>query len=377
MERLFMIPGVKAAAMLAMITLFSSSCREKPVVETGKTYQTLTLVPSVKSLYTRYTATLRGRQDVEIRPQVSGTITEVCAVEGAPVRQGQTLFIIDQVAYKAALKTATAQVEVARANVSTARITAESKVELFEQNIISALERQTAENTLQSAQASLALAEAGQTNACNNLSYTVVKSPVSGTAGMMPFRVGALVGPTMTTPLTTVSDNNEVFAYFSMTEAQILNLARQNGSLEQAFQRMPRVQLILSDGSKYVHPGKVDAMSGVIDATTGTVSLRATFFNEEGVILSGGSATLVFPYERTACLAIPQSATYEVQDKTYVFKVVENRAVATLVTVSATSDGLEYIIEDGLKTGDTIVVEGVSTLKEGTAIISSTVQTKP
>lgn len=136
---------------------------------------------------------------------------------------------------------------------------------------------------MQSQKASLSLAQAQETNARNNLSYTVVKSPVDGTAGMISYRVGALVGPTMTTPLINVSDNSEIYAYFSMTEAQILSLARRSGSLRKAVQEMPDVQLILSDGSEYAYRGKIDAVSGVIDATTGAVSLRATFQNAEGV----------------------------------------------------------------------------------------------
>lgn len=283
MKRLFMITMAEAAVATLLCSVLLLSCKENPVADAGKTYETMELATVRKSLNSRYTATLRGRQDVEIRPQVSGTITQVCVVEGAPVRKGQTLFIIDQIPYLAALQTATAQVKVARSDVSSARLTAESKTELFRQNIVSSLEKQTAENTLQSQKASLSLAQAQETNARNNLSYTVVKSPVDGTAGMISYRVGALVGPTMTTPLINVSDNSEIYAYFSMTEAQILSLARRSGSLRKAVQEMPDVQLILSDGSEYAYRGKIDAVSGVIDATTGAVSLRATFQNAEGV----------------------------------------------------------------------------------------------
>lgn len=368
MKRLLIVTLVELALLFGACFFFLVSCTEKKTGETTKSYETLTLSPGNKLLTSRYTATLQGRQDVEIRPQVSGTITEVCVAEGQPVSKGQTLFIIDQIPYEAALKTAEAQVKVASADVSTARLTAESKDELFRKNIISSLEKQTADNTLQSQLASLALAEAQATNARNNLSYTVVKSPVDGTAGMMPYRVGALVGPNITTPLTTVSDNSQVYAYFSMTESQILSLSRQSGSIRKALDEMPAVKLLLSDGSEYAYTGKIDAVSGVIDATTGAVSLRATFPNAEGVILSGGSATIIFPYERESCIVIPQSATYEVQDKVYAYKVVDGCAVATLINVSATSDGKEYIVEEGLKAGDVIVTEGVSTLKEGTAI---------
>lgn len=376
MKNLFRIRWTKAVCILSFCGMSLVSCRENSSGgASAKTYETMTITSSFKTLYSRYTATLQGRQDVEIRPQVSGTITTVCVEEGAKVSKGQILFIIDQVPYEAALKTATAQVEVAKSNVATARITMESKAELFKQHIISSLEKQTAENTFASQEAELALALAQEENARNNLSYTVVKSPVDGIAGMLPYRVGALVSPTMTTPLTTVSDNSEIYAYFSMTEAQILSLSRQNGSLRKALVAMPDVRLILSDGSEYAYRGTIDAVSGVIDATTGAVSLRATFPNAEGVILSGGSATLVFPYERESCFVIPQSATYEVQDKIYVFRVVNGKVTATLVTVSATSDGKEYIIENGLAAGDVIVTEGVSTLKEGTAVQSKTIST--
>lgn len=371
MKKLFKIGWIKAICILSVCSVALVSCKEKSSEGSmTRVYATLTIASCQKTLYSRYTATLQGRQDVEIRPQVSGTITNVCVAEGAQVCKGQPLFIIDQVPYESALKTAIAQVEVAKSNVATARITFESKVELFRQNIISSLEKQTAENTLASQEAELMLAQAQEVNARNDLSYTVVKSPVDGTAGMIPYRVGALVSPTISIPLTTVSDNSEVYAYFSMTEAQILSLSRHSGSLRKALTAMPEVRLILSDGSEYAYRGKIDAVSGVIDAGTGTVSLRATFPNAEGVILSGGSATVVFPYERESCFVIPQSATYEVQDKVYVFKVVDGRAIATLITVSATSDGKEYIIESGLTAGDVIVTEGVSTLKEGTVIQS-------
>lgn len=368
MKRLLIITLVELALLVGIGFFLLVSCKADKTGETVKSYETQTLSSDRKLLTSRYTARLRGRQDVEIRPQVSGTIIEVCVTEGEPVRKGQPLFIIDQVPYEAALKTAQAQVEVARSEVSTASLTTDSKKELFRQNIISVLDKQTADNTLQSRQASLALAQAQEINARNNLSYTVVKSPVNGMAGMMPYRVGALVSPDITTPLTTVSDNSEIYVYFSMTEAEILSLSRRSGSIRKALEEMPAVKLLLSDGSEYAYSGKIDAVSGVIDATTGAVSLRATFPNAEGVILSGGSATVIFPYERESCIVIPQSATYEVQDKVYVYKVVKGCATATLISVSATSDGKEYIVEDGLKAGDVIVVEGVSTLKEDTVI---------
>lgn len=348
-----------------------SACHETKEDTSGGKYETMLVGRATKSLDSRFSAALKGKQDVEIRPQVSGTITELCVEEGAQVAKGQPLCIIDQIPYQAALETAVANVKVAEANVATARITAESKEELFKKNIISALEKQTAINTLKSQEASLALAKAQETNARNDLSYTVVKSPVNGRASMFPYKVGALVGPTMDTPLTSVSDNSEIYAYFSMTEKELLNMSRRAGSLEKALEMMPLVELVLSDGSRYAYKGKVDAVSSVVDASTGALSLRATFSNSEHVIPSGATGTIIFPFELTDCIVIPQSATYEVQDKLYVYKVVHGHAVSTLITVFPIDDGQEYIVTEGLNEGDMIVTEGVGTLKEGTEIISA------
>lgn len=362
----------------AMSILLLSACGRKHEITSSSTqYETMTIGRTSQRLDSRYSATLRGKQDVEIRPQVSGTITELCVEEGATVHQGQTICSIDQVPYQAALETAEANVKVAEANVATARMTSESKTNLFHKNIISYLEKQTAANTLHGNEAALALARAELKNAQNNLSYTVVKSPVNGKIGMIPYKVGALVNPSIVTPLTSVSDNSEIYAYFSMTEREILNLSRLSGSLEKAIEQMPEVELILSDGSKYAYKGRIDAVSSMIDSSTGAISLRATFRNEEHVIPSGGSGTLIFPYNMTDCIVIPQTATYEVQDKVYVYKVVDGKTVETLITIFPIDDGQNYIVSDGLQEGDIIVTEGVGTLKEGVEISVSTQVSNP
>lgn len=346
-----------------------SACHKKQEDETPAVkYETMQITRTAKRLQSRYSVALRGKQDVEIRPQVSGTITELCVQEGAMVQKGQPICIIDQVPYEAALETAEANVRVAETNVATARMTSESKDNLFRKNIVSFLEKQTAENTLHSNEASLALAKAELKNAKNNLSYTVVKSPVNGKIGMIPYKVGALVSPSIETPITSVSDNSEIHAYFSMTEREALNLIRQSGSPEKALEDMPEVELLLSDGSTYIHKGKIDAISSMVDETTGAMSLRATFSNAEHIIPSGSSGTLLFPYDMEDCIVIPQSSTYEVQDKVYVYKVEDGKATATLIDILPINDGQNYIVSNGLEEGDTIVTEGVGTMKEGTII---------
>lgn len=341
------------------------ACKETVIPQTDTTYKTLTVALSDKTLQSYYSATISGRQDVEIRPQVSGLITQVCIQEGANVKKGQTLFIIDQVPYKAALQTAIANVESSEANVATARLTAESKEELFRQQVVSDFDLQTAQNTLRSQEAALAQAQAEEINARNNLSYTEVKSPSDGVAGMIPYRIGALVGPSIATPLVTISDDEEMYVYFSMTENQVLALSRQNGSLKNIMQSMPEVQLQLSDGSLYPLQGKVDAISGIISSSTGAISLRAVFPNPDRVLRSGGSGNIVFPYEKKNCIVIPQEATYEIQDKIYVYEVVDGKTKSTPITVFGMNNGLEYVVESGLQTGDIIIAEGAGLLKNG------------
>ncbi|MDM8208695.1 efflux RND transporter periplasmic adaptor subunit [Bacteroides gallinaceum] len=350
--------------------LLATSCSNTPhTAETGR-YNTMTMTAESRTLNQNYTAVITGRQCVEIRPQVSGTITEVCIEEGAKVTKGQTLFIIDQVPYKAALQTAVANVKSAEAAVATARMTASSKEELFNEHVVSAFDLQTARNQLLEAEAALEQAQAAEISARNDLSYTEVKSPVNGVASMIPYRVGALVDASITTPLATVSDDGEMYVYFSMTENQVLSLIRENGTLEEAMKQMPEVELQLSDGLMYAHKGKIDAMSGTIDTGTGSVSLRATFPNPERMLRNGGSGTVVFPYQMDNVLVVPKEATYEIQDKIFVYRVTDGKATSTPVTVFPVDNGKEYIIEQGLKAGDVIVAEGAGLLQEGTLIES-------
>lgn len=324
-----------------------------------------------RTLSQSYTAVINGRQSVEIRPQVSGTITQVCIAEGAKVKKGQTLVIIDQVPYKAALETAVANVKSAEASVGTARLTANSKEQLFKEKVVSDFDLQTARNSLLQAEATLAQAKAEEVNARNNLSYTEVKSPVDGVSGMLPYRVGALVDASITTPLTTVSDDEEMYVYFSMTESQILSLIRQYKTLDEALKQMPEVELKLSDGLTYSHKGRIDAISGTIDTSTGAVSLRATFPNPEHMLRNGGNGTVIFPYVKENVLIIPQEATYEIQDKIFVYKIVDGKATSSQVTVFPINNGKEYIVEDGIKEGDTIIAEGAGLVQEGTVVSTS------
>ena len=357
---------VKAAVMACFMA--AVSCGQAPTAQGPAQYGVMTIATTDREIPSNYSATIRGRQDIDIYPQVSGTISELCVNEGQVVSKGQTLFIIDQVPYKAALQTAEANVAAAKAGVATAQLTYDSKKELFAKNVVSQYDLSTAENTLLTAKAQLAQAEAQRVNAANNLSYTVVKAPANGVVGTLPYRVGALVSASIPQPLTTVSDNSEMYVYFSMNENQLLNLTRRYGSIAETLKSMPAVQLQLSDGSIYDQAGRVESISGVIDPSTGSVSLRAAFPNPNGLLHSGGTGNVILPSIYKDCIAVPQAATFELQDKVYVYKVMDGKAVSSIIDVEKISNGREYIVRTGLVPGDVIVAEGVGLLREGTPI---------
>lgn len=354
--------GVILTLMLGMV-----ACNEAPKVEAVATYDSMKVTITDAVITSKFSASIRGRQDINIMPQVSGTISKVCVTEGEIVKNGQTLFVIDQVPYKAALTTAEANVKAAEASVATAELTLESKRELFARNVISQYDLSMAENQLLSAEAALAQAEAQRINAANSLSYTVVKAPANGIVGTIPFRVGALVGPTMPQPLTTVSDNSEMYVYFSMNETLLLSLTRQYGSIDKALEALPKPELMLSDGSIYEHIGSIESISGVIDQTTGSISLRAVFPNPGRLLHSGSTGNVVLRYQQKDCIIIPCIATYEVQDKTFVYKPIDGKAVSQMVDV-VNYDGVNYIVKGGLEAGDVIITEGVAMLREGAPV---------
>ena len=358
---------VKAA--LATCCMAAVACKQAPMTMGTGQYAVITVATSDREIPTTYSATIRGRQDIAIYPQVSGTISELCVNEGQKVSKGQTLFIIDQVPYKAALRTAEANVEAAEASVATAQLTYDSKKELFAKNVVSQFDLQTAENNLLTAKAQLAQAEAQRVNAANNLSYTVVKAPSNGVVGTLPYRVGALVSASIPEPLTTVSDNSTMYVYFSMTSKQLLELTRRYGSIDETLKNMPGVQLKLNDGSVYDQSGRVESISGVVDASTGSVQLRAAFPNAGGLLLSGSTGNIIMPNYYKDCIVIPQTATYELQDKIYVYKLVDGKASSAMIEVEKLSNGQEYIVKSGLTPGEVIVGEGVGLMREGTPIV--------
>lgn len=359
-------PNLYGMGMAFLTCLFVLSCSEQKKESGEKVhYKTMVVGADDVTLSQQYSARLSGRQIVEVRPQVSGNITRICINEGDSVRQGQTLFVIDQVPYQAALEVAVSARKSAEAKLSTAKMNYESERLLQEGNVVSDFSVETSRNVYLEAEAALMQARAQETNARNSLSYTIVKSPVNGVASMIPWHVGALVGSTISEPLVTVVDDHEMYAYFSMTENQTLDLIERYGSVPEFIRQAPSVSLLLSNGKPYDYEGRIDAVSGTVDDQTGAVTLRATFSNPSRLLHNGGMATVVVPTHREACIVVPQSATYELQNRTFVYKVVGGKTKATEVELFRLNNGREYIVEQGLGVGDTIIAEGAGLLKEG------------
>ncbi len=362
--------SITKCVITAAICASVCSCNKKgftlqPITD----FKVETIKPQNVSLNSSYPVTIKGKQDIEIRPQVSGFIVELCVDEGATVKKGQTLFRIDPVQYEAAVESAKAAVESAKAAVATARLASENKNELYKRNIISDFERQSAENSLKSAEATLLQREADLVRAQQNLSFTKVTSPSDGIVGSIPYRRGSLVGPTNATPLTVVSDISEMYAYFSMTEKELLKYNRQYGNTNNIISKMPKLKLRLSDGSLYDGEGTIETISGVVDPVTGSITVRASFKNADRLLRSGSTGVVLFPYVEENAITIPQSISYEIQDKRYVYVLNADSTVTnTEISTLNIDDGKTFVVTEGLKSGDLVVVEGIPSLKDGMKI---------
>lgn len=356
-----------AVALLPSCSKSGQQMQQMPAPEIA----TITLAPQTADLQTTFPATIKGKTDIDIRPQVTGFITKVHVDEGQRVRKGQLLFTLDQVTFQAAVDQARAAVNNAQTAVNTAKMTADSKKALFDKNIISQYEYNLSQNSLAQAQSQLATAKAALASAQKNLAYTVVTAPSDGVVGTIPNREGSLASPSSAQPLTTVSDNSEVYAYFSLTEKDLLNLVGEGQrTIDAAIKSMPEVQLRLNDGSLYPYSGKVATVSGVIDNNTGASSVRALFNNPNGVLRSGGTGQVIIPDKRDSVIVIPQKATFELQDRRFAYVVNDsNKVVSTPITVEANNDGKNFVVLTGLKPGDRIAIEGVGTkLSDGMTI---------
>ena len=364
---------MKKVLMVAAASMLLASCgggggrpsfgdNEFPVVAVGT---------SSTTMQSTYPANIKGVQDVEIHPKVQGFIVQINVKEGQTVSAGQVLFVLDNVTYQAQVRQAQAQVNTATASLNTAKLTYENSQKLFESGVIGDYELQSSKNSYESAVAGLAAAQASLASAKEMLSFCYVKSPAAGIVGSLPFKVGTLVSASNT--LTTVSNISSMEVYFSMTEKDVLAMGKNAGGLTGAIDAMPAVKLKLADGTEYGQEGRVTKMSGVIDAATGSVQIIAVFPNPEKVLKSGGSGAIIIPKSNTDAIIIPQGCVSEVQDKKFVYILdKDNKVKYTEIKVDPQNDGNNYIVTEGLKTGDKYVTNGITKLSDGMEIVPIT-----
>ncbi|MFI3268655.1 MAG: efflux RND transporter periplasmic adaptor subunit [Rikenellaceae bacterium] len=331
-------------------------------------YKLLTIENSELSLPSSYSAAIRGKQDIDILPQVGGYLSKVNVIEGDKVKKGDVLFVIEQAPYKAAYEAAKAGVEVAKAGVATAQLNYDNSLLLNQRKITSDSELQSFKNALTSAKAQLSLAKAQESSAKVNLDFTVIKSPSNGVVGKLPYRQGALVSASLAQALTTVSDNSEMYVYFSMNEKQVLDLVDEYGAIDSVIVNMPEVELELINGTTYAEKGKLESISGVIDNGTGAVSMRVVFPNDNQRLISGGAGNIIIHKTYNDAIVIPKAATVEIQNKTFVYRIVDGVTKSTPIEVASSSNDTEFVVTQGLSAGDIIVAEGAGLVREGTAV---------
>lgn len=341
-----------AAACLAA---FPSCSEESRVPAVGKRWRTMTVAFEERTRERSFPAVLRGCRSVEIRPRIGGVIERICVDEGARVSKGQVLFVIDRAPYAARLDAADAAVRLAEARLEAARLEFAADAALGEKEIVSERRVQMTRAALDAAAAELECASASRRLAEAELSRTVLTSPVDGVAGMSPYRVGAIADVNAEEPLLRVSDDGEIFAYFSVAEEKF---SPEEFSGAEVFLR-------LSDGSDYAFAGTLNAVSGTVDPRTGTLSVRAAFPNPERRLRDGGSARVVFRKKEADAIVIPQTATVEIQGRVFVYKVEDGRATRVPVVAESSSDGGEFFVREGLSVGDVIISAGAGLAREG------------
>ncbi|MCD8282011.1 MAG: efflux RND transporter periplasmic adaptor subunit [Prevotella sp.] len=352
--------------LLAALAVIASSCsKSSGGLGSDNEYAVRTASTQAIEMQTTYPATIKGVQDVEIRPKISGFITELRVSEGQTVSRGQVMFVIDNETYQAAVNQTKAAVDAAEASLNTAKLTYDNSQKLYDNNVIGDYELRSAENSYTSAVAALEQAKANYASAKQNLDFCFVTSPANGVVGDLPYKVGALVSSSSAEPLTTVSDINTMQVYFSMTEKDLLELTKEKGGVSTAITDYPAVQLQLADGSIYAHEGKVVTISGVIDQSTGTVLVKTEFPNPDHLLKSGGAGSILVPHTNSDAIVIPQDAVSQIQDQYFVYVLGEdNKVKHTAITVDANDDGKNYIVTSGLNVGDKYVVSGVTSLSD-------------
>ncbi len=362
---------------LASLAISITSCEKKaPQAGPGALPYKVIEVPTQNvTAYSTFPTTLQGKVNSNVRPQVTGYIEQLYVDEGAMVKKGQPLFKIETNILTQNADAAKAAIATAEAQINVAQVNADKLVPLVDKGIVSKVQLETALAALESAKSQKATAQAQYNSIIANIDFAIVKSPIDGRVGSIPFREGTLVGPNDPTPLTVVSDEAELFAYFAMSEAEYFNFLENTPgtTLKDKLDHLPEVELVLANGQKYSTKGKIETITGQVNIQTGTVQVRASFDNKEHLLSNGNSGTLLLPRHYSDVLVVPQSSTFERQGQTFVYTVENDTAKAALITIIDNVDNLS-IVKDGVTKGQTIIGTGLGTLRSGTPITPQPVE---
>ncbi|MBD1394824.1 efflux RND transporter periplasmic adaptor subunit [Mucilaginibacter glaciei] len=359
--------------LIAIIAISLFSCGPKataPQAPPPPALPVATVTSGSQTTYQEYPASIEGTVNVEVRPQVSGALDKVFVDEGAFVNAGQPIFKINEQPYRAALNNALATLHATEAALGTAQIEVDKLTPLVANKVISDYQLKTAKASYQVAKANIESAKANVATAQINLGYTLIKAPVAGYIGRLLKKQGSLVSPQDVEALTQLSDVHDVHVYFALGEKDFVNFKEQypGETLKDKLKRLPSVGLLLADGSEYAKQGKIDVIDGQFDKTTGAITVRASFANPNGLLRSGNTGKVRLSLQHLNALIVPESATIEMQDKTFVFAVADSNKVKKVPITIVGKSGNNYLVSDGVKAGDQIVLSGIDHLQEGTII---------
>jgi membrane fusion protein (multidrug efflux system) len=359
--------------LLGLMILFIYSCSSSPAATPAPPPPSLpvaTVVTGTDTTYQEYPASVEGIVNVEVRPQVSGTLDRVFVDEGSFVNAGQPIFKINEQPYRAALNNAIASQHAAEGAAANAQLEIDKLTPLVQNKVVSEYQLKTAKAAYDIAKANIEQAKANVSTAQINLGYTLIKAPVSGYIGRLIKKQGSLVAPADVEALTQLSDVHDVHVYFSLSEKDFVSFKEQypGTTLKDKLKQLPSVSLLLADNSAYTKQGKIDMIDGQFDKTTGAITLRASFDNPQGLLRSGNTGKIRLSLQHKDALIVPASATVEMQDKVFVFAVADSNKVKKQAITIIGKSGNNYLVKDGVKVGDQIVLSGIDHLQEGMVI---------
>ena len=362
--------SIKLALMLSTVAVLASCGVDMPK-ETQSSFETLTVKTSDIELPYKFSARMKGQNDVTVTPQVSGQLMKICVAEGQQVKRGQTLFVIDSRNAQLELEAAQANLQAALAQENSAKLEYESNKNLYDKRIVSSYMLNNSENSYKQAQASVAQARASVSRAKVNLGFCTITASVSGVIGEIPVRVGDQVSPM--TQLTMLSGNTTMYAEFSVTESIVEAMVQNSmnaADVEKYIAKLPDATFVMKNGTEYPHKGRVASLTGVVNSATGSLTAKVSFPNPEGHLYSGIQGTVVMNFAEQGVIVIPQNAVIRLQDKSQVYKVqADSTATAVDVTTEDTGNGKDFIVTSGLKPGDRIVTTGANNVTEGQKVL--------